>query len=260
MASGAIGYYGQMLLYRLLPLVLDREVGRERLEHLSREMGKEGINQRLLLLAHPATLDRKAWKKLRDRLVELKVSPRPEECARRARAFTLDDSKHADQKEALEILHELLTAPARDFEAALERLEQDGHERPRGECLRQLWPVLCPDLPAKTEPGAVERVAEEVLGGSLLRPLSFWGWLRPGRGAAPVSKNHFTRARELADPAQLEALTVLEALVEERRQREIEYRLHALGRAWLLLHGPASVLLLLLLAGHVWVSVRLGGF
>jgi hypothetical protein len=40
----------------------------------------------------------------------------------------------------------------------------------------------------------------------------------------------------------------------------LEYRLHQIGRSWLLVHGPAAWALLVLMAEHVVMSVWYGGF
>ena len=49
-------------------------------------------------------------------------------------------------------------------------------------------------------------------------------------------------------------------LVEIRRQMDVEAWLHRLGRTWLVIHGPASWALIVLVVVHVWLSVRYGGY
>jgi len=55
-------------------------------------------------------------------------------------------------------------------------------------------------------------------------------------------------------------LRALEDLVDRRRQLDLEYSLHRLGRLWLLAHGPASALLLALVLDHVLMSAWYGGY
>ena len=58
----------------------------------------------------------------------------------------------------------------------------------------------------------------------------------------------------------LKAIDTLWAMVEERTALDFEYRLHQLGRLWLLVHGPASVALLALMLQHIWLSASHGGW
>jgi hypothetical protein len=63
----------------------------------------------------------------------------------------------------------------------------------------------------------------------------------------------------MAEPDQREILQNIWDAVELRRQMDVEFWLHGLGRLWLLVHGPAAYLLALFTALHIWGSIRYGG-
>jgi hypothetical protein len=161
MVSGVVGYYGQKLLYALLPLMVPREVGMERL-------GAE-----------------------RDAL--------------QTAAEELNKKKEIEQA-----------------------------------------------------PDVIRTFCETALRDCLAPGYSLLGGLRPR--PAMLSRNSFERARTFGDAKQQEILTCVWELVETRRTMDLEYRLHQLGRSWLLVHGPAAWALLVLMIEHAVMSIWYGGF
>lgn len=163
MVSGAVGYYGQKLLYYLLPLLIEREYGRERLGP-----------QRELLLEHVKKLSAKS---------------------------------------------EIAKAP---------------------------------DMVRKFAQVALEQCFE--------KPFTFWRLLGARTLPSALMENHYLGVLEMADAKQGEAVRQLWQFVLDRRQLDREYRLHYLGRLWLLFHGPAAAALLVLVVDHIVMSVYYGGY
>jgi hypothetical protein len=161
--SGVVGYYGQKLLYAMLPRLVPRELGMERLG--------------------------------------------PERDALQAAAEELNKKKEIEQAPA--IIRAFCEAALRD-------------------CLAPRYSVL--------------------------------GWLRPRPGRADLSRNRFERARSFGDAKQQEIVTRIWDYIQIRRAMDMEYRLHQLGRSWLLIHGPAAWALLVLMLEHVAMSLWYGGF
>lgn len=162
MVSGVVGYYGQKLLYLLLPRMLEQEFGLERLEP-----------QRALLLQTAEELVKKK-----------------------------------EMQGSAEVIQ--------TFCAALQ--------------------------------------------GTLTRPLTFWEWIWRRAGDDGLSENWHERALVYADDKQKGILNDLWTLVQARRTLDLEYRLHQLGRLWLLVHGPAAWALLVLMSEHAVSSMWYGGF
>jgi hypothetical protein len=163
MLSGVVGYYGQKLLYVLLPMIVERELGMERL----------GAERDALLAAAD------------------------------------DLNKKKEIQQAPEVIRLFCEAAVRD-------------------CLAPAYSVF--------------------------------GWLRPAKGQAVLSRNSFERACSFGDPKQQEIVTRIWSFVEMRRAMDLEYRLHQLGRSWLLLHGPAAWALFVLMVEHAAMSIWYGGF
>jgi len=161
--SGVVGYYGQKLLYLLLPRIIPRELGMERLEP-----------QRALLLAEGEKLSKKK---------ELDNAP--------------------------EVIRAFCAAAVTD-------------------CLAPAFSVL--------------------------------GWLRRGSGHAMLSDNGYERAHHFGNEAQRGILQSVWEFVKMRREMDLEYRLHQLGRCWLLVHGAAAWALLIVMIEHVVMSLWYGGF
>lgn len=95
----------------------------------------------------------------------------------------------------------------------------------------------------------------------LARPLTFWSWLwYPRVETEALSENWYQRTRTYANAKQQPILDDLWKLVQLRRSVDLEYRLHQLGRLWLLVHGPAAWALLVLMIEHAVMSMWYGGF
>ncbi len=106
--------------------------------------------------------------------------------------------------------------------------------------------------PDSTPEGA-EKLKELYL--ARIRPF-LQGKDRTGPAAREGEATHFFgQARSFLDPAFLETLSDLEALCKERRQLELQVRLHRWLQGWLLVHVPLSYALLLLVVVHAFVSV-----
>lgn len=163
MVSGVVGYYGQKLLYVLLPHIVSRELGMERLE--------------------------------------------PERAALLKAADDLHKKKEMQQ--APEMLRAFCDAAIQD--------------------------CLAP-------------------------PFSLLAWLRPRARAMLLSQNSYERAYSFGDDKQRAVVASIWRLVEARRQMNLEYRLHQLGRSWLVIHGPAAWALLVLMTEHFVMSIWYGGF
>jgi hypothetical protein len=140
-------------------------------------------------------------------------------------------------------------------EVGLERLEPE----------RQLLLTTAQDLMKKKDmqgmPEVIQRFCDAALHKSLPAPLSLRDWLL-GRqtGDEALSENWYQRAASFADEKQRGILQTLWELVQRRRRLDLEYRLHQVGRLWLVIHGPAAWALLVLLTEHVVMSWWYGGF
>jgi hypothetical protein len=163
MISGAVGFYGQKLLYFLLPRLVEREYGLERLEA-----------QRLLVLDTAQGL-----------------------------------LKKAEMQQAPEVIQKFCST-------ALEHC--------------------------------------------FARPYNFWRWLLQVQSSDRLSENWYERAQSFADAGQRTHVKQIWDLVQARRAMDLEYRLHQLGRLWLLVHGPAAWALLVLMLEHAGMSLWYGGF
>ncbi len=111
-------------------------------------------------------------------------------------------------------------------------------------------------------PAVVQEFAQATVEGFLQRRFHFWR-LRRRRAAelkSEVEDRYFTQALLLAPDAPRAIVEALWDLVQARRRLNYEYRFHQLGRIWLLFHGPAAWVLLILMLEHVWQSWRYGGF
>jgi hypothetical protein len=111
-------------------------------------------------------------------------------------------------------------------------------------------------------PAVVQEFARTSVESFLQHPFRFWRLGRP-RAEEPdaeVEERDFTQALLLAPDAQRPIVEALWQFVQARRRLDREYRFHQLGRIWLLFHGPAAWVLLVLMLEHVWKSWRYGGF
>ncbi len=108
-------------------------------------------------------------------------------------------------------------------------------------------------------PEVVRGFVDRLIATHLGRPFRL-RWRRAAGEDLDAETDRYAHARLLADDAQRKALDEVWQLAEARRRLDHEYRLHALGRLWLLVHGPAAWALLVLLLEHVAVSLWYGGF
>jgi hypothetical protein len=105
-------------------------------------------------------------------------------------------------------------------------------------------------------PAVVRDFVELAMERHLRTPFRF----RPRRHRRTVEERYDNARLLAADQRQGEIVEHAWKAVEARAELETEYRLHQLGRLWLLFHGPAAWALLVLTAEHVWLSVWYGGF
>lgn len=139
-----------------------------------------------------------------------------------------------------------------------------GLERLPGECRRTHADAqeLCAKKEMVSAAGVVAEFGQNAVQW-LDRPLRFSlaDWFRPATTGQPLlSENGVERTRSYADDKQRDVLDELWRLVEARRQMDLEYRLHQLGRLWLYVHGPAAWALLIVMVEHVVMSWWYGGF
>jgi hypothetical protein len=111
-------------------------------------------------------------------------------------------------------------------------------------------------------PAVVQEFMRRTVEGFLERPYFFWRLRRRSleEVAPEVEERDYNHALLLASDAQRPVVESLWELAEARRRLNYEYRFHQLGRLWLLFHGPAAWVLLVLMLEHVWKSWRYGGF
>jgi hypothetical protein len=110
-------------------------------------------------------------------------------------------------------------------------------------------------------PWAVLDFCEAALERCLKRPFTLHRWRRTGKDSRQLYDTRYRRALDVAaSAADRQLVEGIWRLVEKRRLLDLEYRLHTLGGLWLLVHGPAAVVLLVLLLEHVGMSMRFGGF
>jgi hypothetical protein len=285
MISGVVGFYGQKLLYRLLPLLVKREYGLELLEAQREELRQRGLallaevalpswqafaarlsaaGDRLYGLLSGKLLDAEGKEALDRALKALKKGAYSDEDWREEQHDRATLAAALDRALASEAVTELGAglAPEALGPELRDLLGRDGatltaRQRRRRNLL--LLAALCPDT-VTAVPGVVEQFCEARARPRLERAFTFGRWLLTAGRDDRVAHNEFTAAFEVADPRQGAVLKRLWDLVEERRQLDLEYRLHQLGRLWLLFHGPLAAALLLLTLEHVVMSLRYGGF
>jgi hypothetical protein len=109
-------------------------------------------------------------------------------------------------------------------------------------------------------PDVIRTFCDTAIRACLARPYSLLGWMRQERGEGVLSRNGYERAHSFGNAGQQEIVTRIWHFVETRRAMDLEYRLHQLGRSWLVIHGPAAWALLVLMVEHVVMSLWYGGF
>ncbi|WZO96861.1 hypothetical protein EP7_003866 [Isosphaeraceae bacterium EP7] len=108
-------------------------------------------------------------------------------------------------------------------------------------------------VPATMVAGSVGlRILHESLIGPYLRA----GGRSSPLGSAQKAALVFGDLRIKLDTAALPAIETLEGLVDQRRQFDRQIRLHRLLHGWLMVHLPLSIILVLLMAIHVWDALR----
>jgi len=277
MVSGVVGFYGQKLLYYVLPGLIEQEYGRERLEPQRRfflEQARVRITEVLI----------RDWKSFATRVQE-KNSP-----LLASLADGLPDAEREHLQAAVRMVNrqtyktfeeeiEAKSLVARSLERALANPGLWKPEGPRPPDLdadfqkllqrdpatltavelrgrnHTLLEALYPAEMTPTKP-VVRHFCETVLHDCFERPFRF----RPALASDALTENRYVDTTGFAEPTQREALAKLWRLVEERRQLDLEYRLHLAGRLWLLFHGPAAWALLVLMIEHIVMSIWYGGF
>jgi hypothetical protein len=303
--SGVIGFYGQKLVYRIMSLIVDEEVGLERLGPEREQLIERAVKLGATLPVLEAE-DVRDWPGLRDRLgvlcgawnTELTPPAVTSPSQPEPQASSEPDPRQALRDAVNSVLRALAPQKRPDPEKekdtilnAVNRLMREegffGLNNPGGltpprwlegvfskspasratveATVSNHWllgELMTRDvlLPAAARTDAVAGFFERVLSESLRPALAPWGWLFSGRAHTPIPENHYLRAHKMCGTAQREKLEEVWGLVEIRRQLDVEAWLHRLGRTWLLIHGPASWALLLLVLVHVWLSVRYGGY
>ncbi len=281
--SGMVGMALQRLVFRLLALLLDRELAGERLAF-----------ERLALIARSTELmenysmvldsDVLAWGEFCKAILQsggplhrvvwnakpLGANPRT---AIRRVADAAPGSED-DRRLILAALNELLTSQNfwQGQDPAGFPLTAEGREllalRAKDLSVAQterrnrlFLEAACPDLVRRSDrpPETVKRFFAEEVSGYLRSGFPSWGWLLSAEALEPVPRNHYLRARELAPPGEVGRVDQLWLWVEERRQMDLEYWFRRLTRGWLLVHAPAAWALLALVLMHVLSSIRYGG-
>jgi len=140
-------------------------------------------------------------------------------------------------------------------EVGLERAE------PQRAALLQAAEELLKKKEMQAVPEVIQSFGTAAVQRCLGQPLTVWHWLWTRRAADDVlSENWHRRAFSYADAKQQPIVQELWELIKARRALDLEYRLHQLGRAWLLVHGPAAWALLVLMIEHAAMSMWYGGF
>jgi hypothetical protein len=142
-----------------------------------------------------------------------------------------------------------------------------GGSRPEAATVRELrWSNrkrVCEHYPAllRDVSQAVAEFCDAAIDRHLARSFTFWRWPLVGKAWNRLYENRYKRALEVAYSSEDRQLVeTIWQLALKRHQLDLEFRLHMLGRLWLLFHGPAALALLVLLIEHIGMSMRFGGF
>jgi hypothetical protein len=284
MLSGAVGFYGQKLLYWLLPRLVKREYGRERIavqralflhagqarcaDLLVKKWDTFVKNSALHALLKGALSGKEATEELEAAIKKVRTEE--------PKAAELRDEEELDRGKA--VVHEAIGhfLATRDVDLAARNVDTAAlavsdpelfgllKADARALTARQLWqrnhallPLFFPGEFHKNPPGLLD-FCDRALLDCLERPLRMWEEVRAGGGY--LSENTLAQVLGAAGAGQGAALEKLWNLVKDRRQLNLEYRLHQIGRLWLLVHGPAAWVLAVLVVIHIAVSVYYGGF
>jgi hypothetical protein len=234
MLSGAVGYYGQRALYRAIPIE-PPEVGLERYAAMCDDQRRRVASE---VKPHLAYDGKELWWEHMRRLVDRQL------CLRIERPMTFwrwlvwglrrDELPEVEYRNVRSFCAPLIEAKE-NADAACEAAKREAEAA--AQVVKDLKAAGGADAGQAAAAEAAKRRSKEA-----------------DDGANPI--------REAAKPYQnaLEALDKVWNMAVERAALDYEYRLHQIGRLWLLFHGPASVALLALMFQHVWVSVRFGGW
>jgi hypothetical protein len=268
MLSGVIGFYGQKLLYRLLPRLIPYEYGMERLEPERQDC----LDQAYRILAESQFCD---WKQI----------PSDPASAQLAAAILKAIGSEKQMKEAT------VTAGKREPDRPDQRrawvrsrallgralyhvLDQDGLLSEAGAtkatpitATERRWANLtrvrtCHPNLLRDVPQAITEFCDEAIAKCLARPFTLWRCTWARKDPMRLDINRYERALEMASQDIMDRRLAegIWKLVQKRRLLDLEYRLHVLGRLWLLFHGPLAVALLILMIEHISMSMRFGGF
>jgi hypothetical protein len=283
MVTGIAGFFAQKLVYRLMALVVPRELGREALtahrQILIDESNKLIDNYALLVRDDVRDWPRFCAEVLKPKTVLNKKILEHKMFSRKSREAIrviqqAGDSATERVEEVIDAVNALLqrqdfcrSADARgltvvdELNQLLDRAPQ-GLSGPEVERRNRLFlEAACPELIRKSQPPpqTVRQFFLDEAGRYLRAPFPSWRWLFSREALEPVADNHYQRVRALTAPDQWAVIDQLWQWVQERRQLDLEFWFHRLARAWLLVHGPVAAALLVLVAFHVFSSIYYGG-
>jgi hypothetical protein len=288
MASGVIGVLVQRLAYRLMALMVDRELGLERLDSERQRLSTRAreLTENCSLLATDdiqwepfcgtlcaegsADGSSGTWKhEVRQTLWELL----PEKTRDVTRAVQLSGQVNATARDQIVLAINDILKEGKKFYRAQQlvaaELPAEGQEllqiKKRSDEQAQRLDRLVLDsvfpeqlAPSGPRPAVANRFFKSV-DKYLQAGFPNWWWLFTPWAFELMPKNHYLRALQLVEPAQQGVIHELWRMVEQRRRINIEYWLHRLANVWLVVHGPAAWGLLVLLVAHVMSSIWYGG-
>jgi hypothetical protein len=273
MLSGVVAFYGPKLVYRLLALVVSREIGLEQMPTEARRLlqrAEDLIDHYYLVVAEEIrdwqALCGQLLKEDKDstlhQIVSKYMSKNVEERVRGVRDKTPPETETEEERHQciLDWLNGLVASGA--FSASLRENNAVSQAREVAKQSRAVLDTLCPKEIGSCPPleEAVEAFFRETIHDYLEHEAPSWRWLFTKRGLGSVPLNYYTRAKELAPPRQDKIIDELWTLTQLRRQMDLEFWFHRVGRVWLLFHAPAAAVLLLLVIDHIIGSMRFGGF
>jgi hypothetical protein len=283
MLSGMLGLVIQKTVFRLLALTLEEELGL-RLLHVERQRLIEESDRLVTNYSMLTESDIQDWRgfcallldrtsKVNAKIWNHKAFPQIPRTIVQSAVASREEPEPKDELIAAmnHLLRTVEFCKAKDFEgmdlpaeaAELVRRPPKGLTELEIERRNRLYLELaCPAHVARSRkpPGTVERFFEEAVAIYLRSEFPSWGWLFRGSALEPVPHNHYLRVRALVAPEHHGPIDQLWEWVQRRRRMDLEFWLHRLARAWLLVHGPASWALLVLVIVHVVSSLYYGGF
>jgi hypothetical protein len=280
--TGWLGLLLQRVVFRLMALTLGEELGPERLEPQRRDLIERAdrlIANESLLTVHDVTDWPKFCEALRDKRSVLgrKVGSNQRFADIPRTLVARADGAALDRKEKVTIIdgvNALLQrpqfcnsqefrnlTPTPEVQALLKRPWKELSEREIERRNRSLLELAHPGIIAASRPplAPVVRFYTEEVGRYLKSPFPSWGWFFGRSALEPVPRNHYLRVKALAGPEQAGIIKELWDYVQLRRRMDLESWLHRLTRCWLVLHGPAALALLGLVALHVLANLYYGG-